>query len=105
PPPPAPPIVPTPVLPPVEKGRAHSPMLATLASIVPGAGQAYNGRPLKALLFFFFAPLILPWIWSFFDAYGEAKRMVREGGRYGRGGFGWIFIQGWLVFNATLLVF
>ncbi len=86
-------------------GRPHSPVVAFAAGLViPGAGQAYNGHAFKALLFFFTSVLILPWIWSLVDAYGGAKKLAAEGGRYGRGGFLWIFIQAWLALNVSMFV-
>src|SRR6185295_7941776 len=98
----APAAVPAPA--PVIPGRPHSPLVAAAAALLPGAGQTYNGEPFKALAFLLFSPLVLPWIWSIFDAHRVACRIQSEGGRYGRGGFVWIFLQGWLVFNVTLIV-
>lgn len=97
---PVPAAAPAPVIP----GRPHSPLVAATVALLPGAGQTYNGEPFKALAFLLFSPLVLPWIWSIFDAHKVACRIQSEGGRYGRGGFIWIFLQLWLVFNVTLTV-
>ena len=79
-------------------GRNHSPGFALFAALlVPGGGQAYNGRPFKALFFLLTSALVLPWIWSLFDARREARRVRESGGRFGRGGCLWVFLQIWLV--------
>jgi len=100
--PPAPPAAP-PSPPPPPPGRPHSPTLALiLAAALPGAGQAYNGHPFKAVAFLLFSPLLLPWIWSLVDARRAAARLAASGGRYGRGGWVWVFLQAWLAFNVAL---
>ncbi len=104
PPPPSPPrpneIPPTP-----GGGKPHSPTFALVVAIlIPGGGQAYNGLPFRAILFLLTSVLVLPWIGSLFDAYLGARRIVREGGRFGRGGFSGVFMQGWLAFDAALFV-
>src|SRR5262249_49055762 len=54
----------------------RSPKAALLLSIFfPGAGQAYNGQPIKGFLFLIFSVLIIPWIWSWFHAYRTARRI------------------------------
>jgi len=61
-------------------GRHKNPGLAAVLSLfLPGAGQCYNGHIGKALLFFFTAWLIIPWIWSIFDAYSSANRINQVG--------------------------
>jgi hypothetical protein len=98
-------VPPAPAPPPPPPGRPHSPAAAlVLGLVLPGAGQAYNGHPFKALFFFFASPLVLPWIWSLVDAHRWAKQLVSEGGRYGRGGWLWVLLQAWLGLNAALLV-
>ncbi len=87
------------------RGRAHSPSLATLAGLVlPGAGQSYNGRPVRGALVLFLSPLILPWLLGSLSARSHAKSMNREGGRYGKGGVLWLILHAWLVFNFVLAV-
>jgi len=96
PPPPPPPAVPT-------GGRPHSPAVAlTCALLIPGAGQAYNGRPIRGFFVLFFTPLILPWLVSLWGAWATAGRMRAEGGRFGSGGFIWVFLQLWLACNVAL---
>jgi len=69
-------------------GRRHSIALATvLALLIPGAGQAYNGQPIKGLFLLLTSVLVLPWIFSLWDARKVARRIAREGGRYRKGGF------------------
>lgn len=100
PPPRAPAVPPAP-----GEGKSHSPTFALIvALLIPGGGQAYNGLPFRAILFLLSSVLVLPWIGSLFDAYLGAKRIVREGGRFGRGGFSGVFMQGWLAFDAALFV-
>lgn len=101
--PPPPPPAPVAAAP-KDVGWPHSPAVATLAAVLPGAGQTYNGQPFKALAFLLFSPLVLPWIWSFFDAHSVASRMRSEGGRFGPGGFVWIGLQIWLLCNIALCV-
>ncbi len=99
-----PPPPPAPAAATKDVGWPHSPVVATLAAVLPGAGQTYNGQPFKALAFLLFSPLLLPWIWSFFDAHSVAARMKSEGGRFGPGGVVWIALQVWLLFNVALCV-
>jgi hypothetical protein len=88
-----------------ERGRAHFPPLALVSALaIPGAGQAYNGQPFKAVLFLLSSALVLPWLWSVFDAWRTSQRMADEGGRFGRGGFVWILLQGWLFLNVAAYV-
>ena len=88
-----------------QAGRPHSPTVALLvAFIMPGAGQAYNGMPIRGLFLLFTTPLVLPWLYSLYDAHVTARRIVAEGGRFGKGGYVWIFLQTWLVFNVSLMV-
>ena len=54
-------------------------LAAVLSLFIPGAGQCYNGHIGKGLLFFFTSWLIIPWIWSIFDAYNSANRINRIG--------------------------
>ena len=54
-------------------------LAAVLSVFIPGGGQFYNGHIGKGLLFFFTCWLIIPWIWSIFDAYNCANRINRVG--------------------------
>jgi hypothetical protein len=81
---------------------AHRPALAVFFSVLAGAGQAYNGRPLKGALFLVTSILVVPWIWAFVDAHREASRIVAGGGRTGRGGVLWVLLHGWLALNVAL---
>lgn len=101
---PAQPIPPQPAqAPPADPGRPHSPAVAVFLGVaLPGAGQAYNGHPFKAFFFLLTSPLFLPWLWSLVDAHRSAGAMAAEGGRYGRGGWTWVFLQAWLAFNLAL---
>lgn len=84
-------------------GRPHSPGVALLcALLIPGAGQAYNGRPIRGFFVLFLTPLILPWLLSLWGAWSTAGRMRAEGGRFGAGGFLWVFLQLWLACNVGL---
>ena len=84
------------------RGRAHFPIVALLAGLViPGAGQAYNGQPIKGFFLLLVSPLVLPQIYALWNAWTEAARIQKEGGRYGKGGFVWIALQGWLELNAV----
>lgn len=57
-----------------------NPALALLFSaIFPGGGQFYNGHAGKGILVFFTWWLVLPYIWSLFDAYSSAQRINRVG--------------------------
>lgn len=85
-------------------GRRHRPLVALLLSIVlPGGGQAYNGQPIKGFFLLFFSVLVLPYLYGILDAYLRARAMVRSGGRYGKGGWIWVFLQLWLAANVALM--
>jgi TM2 domain-containing membrane protein YozV len=89
----------------VQTGRKHSPGLAlAVALFIPGAGQAYNGQPIKGLLLAVLSVLILPWILSLWDARRTALRVVDHGGRTGRGGLLWVLLHCWGLVNLGLLV-
>ena len=52
-----------------------TPWLRALASlVVPGAGQAWNGEPGKAVLVLLTAWLIVPWLLGVVDAWRVARR-------------------------------
>lgn len=78
-------------------------MALFFALLIPGAGQAYNGRPVKGFFLLFFSALVLPWLYSVYDAWADARRIARSGGRMGKGGLAWVFLQAWLAFNVGLL--
>lgn len=113
PPPPPPPVAekpapapappPAPVVP--SGGYPHSPVLALiLALLIPGAGQAYNGRPIRGFFVLFGTPLVVPWLLSLWGAWTNAARMRTQGGRFEPGGFVWVFLQFWLLCNVALAV-
>jgi TM2 domain-containing membrane protein YozV len=85
-------------------GRRHWPLVALIAALlIPGAGQAYNGQPIKGFFLLFLSALVLPWLYSVYDAWSRARTIAVSGGRFGKGGYVWVFLQGWLAFNVTLL--
>jgi len=93
-----------PAVPGSRAGRRHSPGLAVICGLlVPGAGQAYNGQILKAFFLLLVSALVLPYLFSLYDAYATGQRIVQSGGRTGRGGLLWVFFQLWLVVNLTIL--
>ena len=54
-------------------------MLAvTLAFLVPGAGQVYNGQVRKGLAVFFTCWMVLPWLYGIYDAYCFAQLINRN---------------------------
>jgi hypothetical protein len=73
------------------------------ALLIPGAGQAYNGQPVTAFFLLFLSVLVLPWLYSLYDARATASRVAAAGGRFGRGGVIWVLLQGWLAVNVGLL--
>lgn len=86
-------------------GRPHSPTLALLFGVlIPGAGQAYNGRPIRGFFYLFLSILIFPYLLSLYGAVTDARRIVASGGRMGKGGLIWVFLQGWLYANVLLVV-
>ena len=61
-------------------GQYKNPGLALFLSIIfPGGGQFYNGHAGKGVIVFLTSFFILPWIWSWFDAYSSAQRINRVG--------------------------
>lgn len=83
----------------------HSPIRALLFGVfIPGAGQAYNGQPVKGFFLLFASALVLPYLYSLYDAYTAAARIAAAGGRAGRGGLIWVLLQVWLAFNTALFV-
>ena len=61
-------------------GRYKNPGLAVLFSVIfPGGGQFYNGHAGKGILVLCTFWLIIPYIWSLFDAYSSAQRINRVG--------------------------
>ena len=88
-------------LPPGAK-RHTSKTAVILGLLLPGGGQAYNGQPFKGAFFLLTTVLVIPWIWSLFDARSTAARLVAAGGRTGRGGPLWFVLHGWFVINVAL---
>ena len=85
-------------------GRSHSPGFALFAGIfLPGAGQAYNGQPIKGMILAVLSVLILPWLLSLWGARRTALRIVENGGRTGRGGLFWVVLHCWGLVNLGLL--
>src|SRR5438552_11697466 len=63
--------------PPNARGRGHYPLLALFVAIlIPGAGQAYNGQPVKGFFLLFFSLLILPYLYSLVDAWTRARAIA-----------------------------
>lgn len=57
-----------------------NPGIALLLSLIfPGGGQFYNGHAGKGILVLLTFWLILPYVWSLFDAYSCANRINRVG--------------------------
>jgi TM2 domain-containing membrane protein YozV len=84
--------------------RAHHPGVAlTLGILLPGAGQAYNGQPLKAALLVLVSALVIPWLYSLYDAWSRANRIKESGGRQGSGGWSWVIMHLWFLLVAGLL--
>ena len=48
-------------------------LMAVLSFLIPGLGQILQGKIVRGILFFLFSWLIIPWIWSIYDAYVLAK--------------------------------
>ncbi len=87
------------------RGRTHSPVLAAILSLVfPGAGQAYNGQPVKAFFVLLLAALVVPWLLGIWDAHRTAARIDAEGGRTAGGGPWGVILHGWLTLDLALLV-
>ena len=88
-----------------EAGARHRPILALLLSlVVPGAGQAYNGQPIKGVFLFLTSVLVLPWLFALYDAHAVASRMAASGGRTGPGGLAWVPPHLWFVSNVALTI-
>ncbi len=88
---------------PVRESRPHSPAVALVAGVlVPGAGQAYNGQPARALLVLLSGLLLIPWAWGAWNAWSVARTLEAEGGRRGPGGPAWLMVQAWTAANLAL---
>ncbi len=85
--------------------KRHSRVTARLLAIfLPGAGHAYNGKPVIGAWAVVLAPLIVPWLISIWAADKRAASIARRGGRLGRGGPLWVFFHIWFLLNWVLLV-
>jgi len=83
--------------------RRHRPGTAVALGLLAGGGQAYNGQPFKAAFVLLTSVVLVPWVWSLFDARAVARRIAAAGGRRGRGGPLWFVLHGWLAVNLALL--
>jgi TM2 domain-containing membrane protein YozV len=88
----------------IQPGAKHhnSKTAVVLGLLLPGGGQAYNGQPFKGAFFLLTTVLVLPWVWSLFDARSTATRLAAAGGRTGRGGPLWFIFHGWFAINVAL---
>jgi TM2 domain-containing membrane protein YozV len=48
--------------------------------VVPGAGQAYNGQPIKGVFLFLTSVLVLPWLFALYDAHTKPTRLKAKKG-------------------------
>ncbi len=60
-------------------GRAEQrpEVAAVFSALCPGLGQVYNGEIGKGIAFFLTGVLVLPWIWSLWDAARVAAKIQR----------------------------
>ena len=81
----------------------HSPGLALFFGLLlPGAGQAYNGRPWRGFLVLLASFLVVPWVVAAVMGMKEAQQLAATGERGGRGGGLWVFFHAWLVLNVAM---
>jgi TM2 domain-containing membrane protein YozV len=105
-------------------GRSHWPILSLLCGLLlPGAGQAYNGKAIRAFFIAVIAAALATWTlakghiavlplsatvgWQILMAamaFLTARGIARRGGRFAKGGLVWVFLQFWLVANLLLAV-
>lgn len=64
----------------IERSNRRPVVAALLSTVLPGAGQVYNGQFFKGLFVCFSAFLIVPWIFGIFDAAITAKKQLLSGG-------------------------
>ena len=64
----------------IERSNRRPVVAALLSTVLPGAGQVYNGQFFKGLFVCFTAFLIVPWIFGIFDAAITARRQLLSGG-------------------------
>lgn len=71
---------PTPGLANVVVREVKNPGVAFLLSLIfPGGGQFYNGHAGKGIIVLLTFWLVVPYLWSLFDAYNSANRINRVG--------------------------
>jgi TM2 domain-containing membrane protein YozV len=64
----------------IERASKRPLVAGLLSTVLPGAGQVYNGQFFKGLFVCFTAFLIVPWIFGIFDAAITAKKQLLSGG-------------------------
>ncbi|GAF78758.1 unnamed protein product [marine sediment metagenome] len=61
---------------PVEPKKEKNPIVAAILSFfIPGVGQIYNGQIGRGIILFLTGGLVVPWVYSVFNAYKTAKRI------------------------------
>jgi len=89
----------------VQKHR-HPELAALLSLVFPGLGQVYNGQIGKGLAFFLMFWLVIPWLYSVYDAYETASRINQRAvltvlvtDRPG----GWFLLMGFLAIGGMVM--
>ncbi|MCB9527701.1 MAG: hypothetical protein R3F65_18645 [bacterium] len=86
----------------------HSPVKAGLLALLPGMGQVYNGQRDRGIVVALASIVILPWLWSIFDAVTTAAA-IRRGDRpapdpraWQRGRWGQLLLDVAVVFSVVV---